>query len=100
MDISLFPFTDYWWFYGLFTVFVLALLSLDLGVFHRHAHEVSIREAATWSVVWVLFALAFNYLLYLYAGWKLPRDPRLAGIPGFDFDGTAVRVGLEFLTGY
>ena len=47
MDITLFPFTDYWWAYLAFTAFVLFLLALDLGVFHRHAHEVSFREAAT-----------------------------------------------------
>lgn len=99
-DVSLFPFTDYWWFYGLFTAFVLGLLALDLGVFHRQAHEVSIREAAVWSVVWVALALAFNYLLYLYAGWKFPQDPRLLAVPGFSSSEAATRVGLEFLTGY
>ena len=49
--VELFPFADYWWFYLSFTGFVLCLLALDLGVFHRQAHEVSFREAATWSVV-------------------------------------------------
>jgi tellurite resistance protein TerC len=61
--IDLFPFAEYWWFYLGFTAFVFFLLALDLGVFHRKAHEVSFREAATWSVVWVALALGFNYLL-------------------------------------
>jgi tellurite resistance protein TerC len=98
--IELFPFADYWWFYLGFTGFVLLLLALDLGVFHREAHEVSFREAATWSVVWVALALLFNFLLYQYALWKFPQDPRLLATPGFDPSGAAWRVSLEFLTGY
>jgi tellurite resistance protein TerC len=98
--VELFPFADYWWFYLGFTGFVLLLLALDLGVFHRQAHEVSFREAATWSVVWVALALSFNFLLYQYALWKFPQDPRLAAIPGFDPSGAAWRVSLEFLAGY
>jgi tellurite resistance protein TerC len=100
MNELLFPFSDYWWFYAAFTLFVLFLLALDLGVFHRQAHEVSFREAATWSVVWVALALLFNFLLYQYALWKFPTDPRLLAVPGFDPSGAAWRVSLEFLTGY
>ena len=98
--VELFPFADYWWFYLGFTGFVLFLLALDLGVFHRQAHEVSFREAATWSVVWVALALLFNFLLYQYALWQFPQDPRLTAIPGFDPSGAAWRVSLEFLTRY
>jgi tellurite resistance protein TerC len=100
MMVELFPFSDYWWFYLGFTGFVLLLLALDLGVFHRKAHAVSFREAAAWSVVWVTLALAFNFLLYQYALWKFPLDPRLMAVPGFDPSGAAWRVALEFLTGY
>jgi tellurite resistance protein TerC len=46
--------------WGGFLCFVLAMLALDLGVFHRKAHTVSIREAAIWSAVWVGFALLFG----------------------------------------
>ena len=98
--VELFPFADYWWFYLGFTAFVFLLLALDLGVFHRKAHEVSFREAATWSFVWVTLALAFNFLLYRYALWTFPQDPRLTAIPGFDPSDAAWRVSLEFLTGY
>lgn len=97
---GLFPFTEYWWFYLGFTGFVLLLLALDLGVFHRKAHEVSFREAAAWSVVWVALALVFNFLLYQYALWKFPQDPRLLATPGFDPAAAAWRVALEFMTGY
>ena len=97
---ELFPFADYWWFYPGFTGFVLLLLALDLGVFHREAHEVSFREAASWSVAWVALALLFNFLLYQYALWKFPQDARLTAVPGFDPSAAAWRVSLEFLAGY
>jgi len=100
LDYILFPIAEYWWFYAAFTVFVLMLLALDLGVFHREAHEVSFKEAATWSVVWVSLALLFNVALYNYASWKFPQDPRLLTMPGFVPDAAAWRVSLEFLTGY
>lgn len=100
MEVYLFPFTDYWWLYGGFIGLVLVLLGLDLGVFHRRAHVVSLREAATWSVVWVLLALGFNFALYQYALWKFAHDPRLLAVPGFDPAAAASRIGLEFLTGY
>lgn len=92
--------SDYWWLYLAFTGFVLLMLALDLGVFHRKAHVVSVREAAAWSVVWVTLSLVFNYALYQYALWKFPLDPRLAAAPGFDPAATARQVGLEFLAGY
>ncbi|MBX7257703.1 MAG: TerC family protein [Candidatus Hydrogenedentes bacterium] len=95
-----FPFADYWWFYAGFTLFVLLMLALDLGVFHRKAHEVSIKEATIWSVIWVALALAFNYGFYLYAAGKFPADPRLTAIEGFVPDAAAKQVALEFLTGY
>lgn len=100
MDVDLFPMADYWWFYLAFTLFVLLMLALDLGVFHRKAHVVSFREATTWSVVWISLALAFNYFLYQYALWMFPRDPRLTAVEGFSPEAAAGRVGLEFLTGY
>ena len=96
-DVLLFPFAEYWWFYAGFTVFVLAVLALDLGVFHREAHVVSAREAATWSVIWVVLALVFNYLFYRYALWRLPQVPELAGM---DHAQLAKDSGLEFLAGY
>src|SRR6478752_6187954 len=55
------------------------MLALDLGVFHRSAHAVSIREAAASSVVWVALALSFSGSIYHYMGEK---------------------AGMEFLAGY
>jgi len=72
-----------------FNLFVLALLALDLGVFHRDAHEVSLREAAIWSVVWISLALVFNLGLYLFWDQIMPGSSLSAG-----------EAGLAFLTGY
>ncbi len=83
----LFPFAEYYWFYLGFTVFVLMMLALDLGVFHRNAHEVSFKEATTWSVVWISLALLFNVGFYYYAASNFPAD-------------VAWTKSLEFLTGY
>jgi tellurite resistance protein TerC len=47
-----------------FLSFVLVLLALDLGVFHRKAHVVSIREALGWSLVWISLGLAFSVFIY------------------------------------
>jgi tellurite resistance protein TerC len=100
VEITFFPFVQYWWFYAGFTAFVMLLLALDLGVFHRKAHEVSIKEATAWTIIWIVLAIAFNLALYQYALWKLPQDPRLAAIPGFDPAASAQRISIEFLTGY
>src|SRR5215216_6538980 len=100
MGPNLFPLAEYWWIYASFTGLVLVMLAVDLGIFHRKAHAVSFREAATWSVVWVLLALSFSYLLYQYSLWKFPQDARLMALPGFDPGAAARLVSLEFLTGY
>jgi len=62
-----------------FTAFVVAMLVLDLSVFHRRAHAVRMREALIWTGVWIGMALLFNLGVYLWFG---------------------ARTGLEFLTGY
>jgi len=98
--MTYFPFAEYWWFYLAFTGFVLLMLALDLGVFHRKAHAVSFREASIWSVVWIGLALVFNFAFYRYAAWSFASNPRLQQIPGFDPEAAARQVGLEFLTGY
>src|SRR3972149_3509750 len=99
MTINLFPFAEYWWFYSAFIGLVLLLLAVDLGVFHRKARDISFREAATWSIVWVTLALLFNYLLYQFALWKFPQDPRLTALPGFNPQAAAQQIAIEFLAG-
>ena len=56
------------WAWAAFTAFVLAMLALDLLVLHRDAREVSLRQAATWSAVWVVLALAFGAVLLAWRG--------------------------------
>ncbi|HMN95801.1 MAG TPA: TerC family protein [Phycisphaerales bacterium] len=51
--------------YGIFLAFVLAMLALDLGVFHREAHEVSLREAMGWSIVWLSLGVLFTGAVYI-----------------------------------
>jgi TerC family integral membrane protein len=56
------------WLWIGFTLFVLAMLTLDLGVFHRKSHIVSIKEAVTWSVIWISLAMLFNAGIYFFDG--------------------------------
>jgi tellurite resistance protein TerC len=63
-----------------FLAFILVLLALDLGVFHRHAHVVTVREALTWTAVWFATACAFAGVIYLgyeyhWLGLGLQPDP-------------------------
>lgn len=51
-----------------FNLFVLAMLVLDLGVFHRKSHKVSVREALVWTGVWIGLAFIFNVFVYYYLG--------------------------------
>jgi tellurite resistance protein TerC len=99
-SVVLFPFAEYWPFYLGFLLLVFLLLAVDLGVFHRSAHAVSIREAASWSIVWVSLALLFNAGFYAYMRWHFPQDARLMAVPGFDPLAAARETALEFLAGY
>ena len=56
------------WLWIGFNVFVLAMLALDLGVFHRKSHVVSVREAMAWTVAWVTLAMLFNLGVWHFAG--------------------------------
>ena len=81
--------------WGGFTLTILALLALDLGVFNRRPHEISVAEALGWSAFWILLALAFNVLVY----WLYENNWMGAGLAfSEDLDGRTA--ALEFLTGY
>ena len=75
----------HWWI--LLNLFIVAMLALDLGVFQRRAHAVSVREAAVWSGVWVFLSLSFNFLLY----WMWPEE--LSGT-------SRGQAAMDFFTGY
>ena len=67
------------WVWGAFVAFIITMLLLDLLVFHRRAHVVSIREALAWTAVWIVLAVAFGMGVWLWQGEEK---------------------GLEYLTGY
>lgn len=75
--------------WGGFLAFILAMLALDLGLFHKEAHEVKLKEALTWSAVWIALALVFNVGLYFF--WD-----RI----GVHSQYTNTEAALSFLTGY
>jgi TerC family integral membrane protein len=70
-----------------FCVFILVMLAIDLGVFNRRPHEITYKDAAIWSAVWVALALVFAGLLFGPLGWEMFGDARH-------------QKALEFLTGY
>lgn len=70
---------DQIWLWIGFNAFVIAMLALDLGIFHRKAHVVSFKESISWTIVWIVLALCFNAGVWWYFGQQK---------------------GVEFLTGY
>lgn len=52
----------------IFNIFVLVMLFLDLGIFHKKARAISVKEALIWSAIWVVIALLFNLGIYFYYG--------------------------------
>ncbi len=70
-----------------FCVFILVMLAIDLGVFNRRPHEITYKDAAIWSAVWVALALIFAGLLAGPLGWEL-------------FGAARHQKTLEFITGY
>lgn len=49
-----------------FNLFVLGMLALDLGVFHKKSHEIGVKEALTWTGVWITLSMLFNLFIYFY----------------------------------
>lgn len=66
-------------FWVYFSLFILVMLAIDLGIFHRKAHAVSFKESLLWTFVWLILAMLFNTIVYF---WKGPEK------------------SFEFLTGY
>ncbi len=59
---------EHFWHYALFIAFVLVMLVIDLGVFHRRAHAIGHKEALAWSIVWVAISLTFNVGVWHWMG--------------------------------
>lgn len=77
------------WIWGAFMGFVLMMLALDLGVFHRNAHKIEMKEALLWSGIWIAMALLFNACLFLF--WHQIQ-------PGSAYSNS--EAGFAFLAGY
>jgi tellurite resistance protein TerC len=97
------------WMYAGFVALVLLLLALDLGVFHRKAHVVSVREALGWSAFWISLGLTFAVFIYFgyeghWLGLGLTPDimtvdpPTVAGLGTVYNDGTSATA--KYITGY
>jgi tellurite resistance protein TerC len=61
-------FTEHPWLIVTFGITILFMLLLDLGIFNKKSHEVSSKEAITWSLIWISLAMAFSGLIYHFAG--------------------------------
>jgi tellurite resistance protein TerC len=85
------------WLYTGFAAFILAMLALDLGVFHRKSHAIGMKEALGWSGVWISIALLFNLALWQFPGFFFAHQPLQAGQTLAQLGDVK---GLEFLTGY
>ena len=82
-----------------FISFVLLLLALDLGVFHRHAHVVTVKEALVWSAVWATLGLSFSVFVYFgYENHWLGLGSSIDAADGLINNGTTAMV--KYLTGY
>lgn len=77
------------WLWVGFNLFVIAMLALDLGVFHKEDHAVSVKEASIWSVVWISLAMLFNLVIYFFWDSMMPGSTYSNG-----------EAGLAFFTGY
>src|SRR5580692_8689113 len=78
-----------WIFWLVFNLFVLVMLALDLGVFHRKNHVIGFREAIAWTSLWIGLAAAFAVLIYFF-GHRLVLHPTRPNS----------QLTLEFVTGY
>ena len=68
------------------SLFVLSVLAIDLGVFHRKAHVIGMREAVGLSIFWITLALLFNFGFYLFCKHEFSQNPLLMALSGFDPD--------------
>jgi tellurite resistance protein TerC len=101
------------WAYVIFIGLVIAFLALDLGVFHREAHEVSMKEATIWSVIWLTCGIAFSAVVYFgyenqWLGLGGPETARYNSTEAVAAGGDLIINGVvsgadaakQYLTGY
>src|SRR3990172_674819 len=87
------------WIWTAFITFVLMMLALDLGVFHRKTHVVTVKEALTWSAVWLALGVAFSVFVYFsYDGQWFGLGSVADAVDGLPNDGSTATE--KYLTGY
>ena len=78
------------WIWTAFIAFVLMMLALDLGIFHRKAHIVSVKEALAWSAVWL--AMGLTFAVFVYFAYAVPLTRRISR--GFYAEGVWAETGF------
>ncbi len=82
-------------FFGMFMVFVVVMLMLDLFVFHKKDKVVSVKEAAIWTGIWVGLAMSFAVLVHFFGDWMMPPDASVTDLAAYRSE-----MVQEFLAGY
>ncbi len=82
-------------FFGIFMVFVVVMLMLDLFVFHKKDHVVGVKEAAVWTAIWVSLAMGFAVLVYFFGDWMMPPEGGVTDLQAYRGEMVS-----EFLAGY
>lgn len=82
-------------FFGMFMVFVVVMLMLDLFVFHKKDKVVSVKEAAMWTGIWVSLAMGFAVLVYFFGDWMMPPAEGMTDLAAYRKE-----MMEEFLAGY
>ena len=92
------------WLWAGFLIFVILMLALDLGVFHREAHVVSLRESLIWSTIWIVLSLLFVFPLYwIYStnfGGVMDYDPDVLAASPSSYPDSPWKACVMYLTGY
>jgi len=87
------------WIWVAFIAFILLMLALDLGVFHRHAHVISVKEALKWSAVWITMGLSFSVFVYFaYENHWFSLGTVVDAVDGMTNSGATATE--KYLTGY
>ncbi|MCX6287349.1 MAG: TerC/Alx family metal homeostasis membrane protein [Bacteroidetes bacterium] len=103
-------------FFSSFIVFILLMLLIDLGVFHKHSHTLRFKESLSWTLVWVTISLVFYILIRFHGNWihgadslaaiqdRITRFHHPISITGLGLEDAISRynknLSLEYLTGY
>ncbi len=87
------------WIWIGFICFVLLMLAMDLGVFHRHSHVISVKEAVGWTIFWIILGVSFTVFVYYgYENHWMGMGAKPDAVDGLVNDG--MKASVKYLTGY